>query len=194
LRLGELTTDRDSFKQVSFHYHAQIDNSGNKHTLSVPHLLGPTMGSSKLLFPRGIFSKINDGDVDTLQIKRIELFAKKGEDKYGIIRSLFVGFSSEKSILRIAEATSGVVQVTAVRSAGDSKKSSSAVQQKSDTLIVKRSLTSPKDANQQQNSLRLKIPSITVPNRWKDRMNLSEGDCLVISNPIADFQVPPPNF
>jgi hypothetical protein len=192
-QLSELPTKTGHCKVDSLHYPTHLDGSRNKHTLSVPNLLDPNFISSKLLFPRGIFSKVKGANDEVPQVKRIEVFARKDGNKYGIIRSLFVGFSSEKSILRIAEVTSGVVQVTAVRSSGAIGKISDIVDKKTDTLIVKRSLTGWK-GDGQGNNFRLKIPTLAVPYRWKDRMALSEGDCLIVSNPIADFAVPPPNL
>jgi hypothetical protein len=157
-------------------------------------LLSSKIDSSKLIFPKGILSKVKENDMETPQVKRIELFAKDGEDTYGIIRSMFVGYSSEESILEIAEASGGVVQVRAVvgRLSDKSEKRFSA---SSDTLILKRSSTAT-DASQEVRfpSFRQKLPSITVPPRWKDRMKLSEDDRLIISSPIADYSVLPPNI
>lgn len=149
--------------------------------------------SAKLLFPKGILSRVKESAQDIPTVKRIELFAKDGSDTYGIIRSLFVGYSSEKSVLQIAETTGGVVQVRAVRSSGDKiRERSSSFESFKDMLLLKRSSESSSDEDRRI-GFRLKIPSITVSPRWKERMRLSEGDCLMISNPIEEYAVPPPN-
>jgi hypothetical protein len=148
-----------------------------------------SLDSARLLFPKGILTKVREGPDDVPQVKRIELFAKDGGDTYGIIRSLFVGFSAEKSLLQIAEASGGVVQVRAVRSS-KGKKDVSSPEGTGDMLLLRRDST----PNQAENpGFRVRIPSITISPRWKDRMRLSEEDCLMISNPIQDYAVPPPN-
>jgi hypothetical protein len=140
-----------------------------------------------LLFPKGILTKVKEGADDVPPVKRIELFARDGGDTYGIIRSLFVGFSAEKSILRIAETTGGVVQVRTMRAANGKENTASG---STDLLLLKRDSSA---ADQESSGFRMRIPSITISPRWKERMRLSEEDRLMISNPIQDYAVPPPN-
>jgi len=145
--------------------------------------------SAKVIYPRGVLSRIKEGVDDVPPVKRIEFFAKDGNDTYGILRSIFVAFSSEKSILRIAEASNGVVQVRSVRS-GNSKGSDDS-NSAQDRLILKRS----SEINQEDRPvLSMKTPTITVSPRWRERMRLEAGDCLIVSNPIEDYSVPPPNI
>ncbi len=132
---------------------------------------------------------MKEGSDDVPPVKRIELFANEGSDTYGILRSLFVGFSSEKSVLQIAETTGGVVQVRAVR-AYKGKPDGSSTDGDGDMLLVRRDSASDRSGDP---GFRLKVPTITIPPRWKERMKLSEQDCLMISNPIQDYAVPPPN-
>jgi len=147
-----------------------------------------TLDSAKLLFPKGILTKVKEGADDVPPVKRIELFARDGGDTYGIIRSLFVGFSTEKSILRIAETTGGVVQVRAMRATKGKEATASG---STDLILLKRdSIALDQEGNP---GFRIRVPSITISPRWKERMRLSEGDRLMISNPIQDYAVPPPN-
>lgn len=132
---------------------------------------------------------MKEGSDDVPPVKRIELFANEGSDTYGILRSLFVGFSSEKSVLQIAETTGGVVQVRAVR-AYKGNPDGSSTDGDGDMLLVRRDSASDRSGDP---GFRLKVPTITIPPRWKERMKLSEQDCLMISNPIQDYAVPPPN-
>lgn len=196
---SELTTnscppqyDRDSSKHDSARA-VPIDDSGRKRTFQFPDLLKSHLDSSKLLFPKGVLSKIREGKEDTPEIKRIELFAKGEEDTYGIIRSLSVAFSAERSVLHIADASSGVVQVRSVHSITSTGRATRMEADfQTDTLLLKRS-SETDSAPQLELAFRMKTPSITVSPRWKDRMKLSEGDCLLISSPIAEYAVPPPN-
>jgi hypothetical protein len=149
--------------------------------------------SARLLFPKGVLAKISEGAEDVPPVKRIELFAKDGADTYGIIRSLFIGFSSERSILQIAEMTGGVVQVRAVRMSKGPTNDNSFGEKLGDTLLLKRSSSNDVADKSESTRFRFRIPSITISPRWKDRMRLSEGDCLLVSNPIQDYAVPPPN-
>lgn len=193
-RTVELTTNGISRKQdsYSFNYPSSNEETRRKRTFEFPSLLKSRIDSNKVLFPKGVLSKVREGSDDIPPVKRIELFAKDRGETYGIIRSMFVGFSSEKSILQIAEATRGVVQVRPVRSSNGKSNEYGLTEKTRDILILKRSPeVSPDTAHSV--GFRVKIPSITVPPRWKDRMKLEDGDCLMISNPIEEYAVPPPN-
>ena len=187
---SELTKTEFSGKidSYSYRYPSEIEEARKKRSLEFPDLLR-SIDSAKLLFPKGVLTKVREGSDDVPQVRRIELFAKDGGDTYGIIRSLFVGFSSEKSILQIAEASGGVVQVRAVRTS-KGKKESFSPEGSGDMLLLRRDSSTPPADNP---GFRVRIPSITISPRWKERMRLSEEDCLMISNPIQDYAVPPPN-
>jgi len=126
---------------------------------------------------------------DLPPVKRIEFFAKDGNDTYGILRSIFVAFSSEKSILRIADALNGEVQSRSVRSRNS--KGSDDSNSAQDRLILKRS---SEIEQEDRPVLSMKTPTITVSPRWRERMKLKSGDCLIVSNPIEEYSVPPPNI
>ena len=133
-----------------------------------------------------MLSTIREGSDDLPPVKRIEFFAKGGNDTYGILRSIFVAFSSEKSILRIADASSGVVHVRSIRPG-----ISNSVDSTQDKLILRRSTETQEN---HRPLLGLKTPTITVSPRWRERMKLEEGECLMVSNPLEEYAVPPPNI
>jgi hypothetical protein len=190
--LFELTTTNTSgeFESKHFSYNIPIDESRKKRTFEFPDLLRTHLDSSKILFPKGILSKITEGKDELPRMKRIELFANREDDTYGIIRTMSVALSREKSVLHIADASNGVIQVRTVRTISSTGRFD--VECQMDTLILKR-FPEANSETQLDLSPRLRVPKIIVPPRWKDRMKLSEGDCLLISNPIAEFAVPPPN-
>lgn len=192
--MSELTAIEISGRRISYSFNYPRDNeeTRSKRTFEFPSLLKSRIDSSKLLFPKGILSKVREGSDDVPPVKRIELFAKDGGDTYGIIRSLFVGFSAEKSVLQIAETTGGVVQVRPVRSINGKPNEYGLPEKSGDTLILKRSPDIPPEDTRGV-GFRVKIPSVTVPPRWKERMKLEDGDCLMISNPMEEYAVPPPN-
>jgi hypothetical protein len=135
-------------------------------------------------------SRLKEGTDDIPPLKRIEFFAKSRKDTYGILRSIFVAFSSERSILQIAEASGGVVQVRSIR-AGSLNVVEATGESSQDRLILKRS---GEVEGTERPTLSIKAPIITVPPRWRERMGLETGDCLIISNPIEEYVVPPPNL
>lgn len=140
---------------------------------------------------------MKEAPVDIPLVKRIELFATKGNKTYGIVRSMFVATSAEKPILSVAEASSGVVQVRILRSSGAGRRESHRSEEPvADTIVVKSTTTIPanNDPNMSQPPrLSLKVPTITVSPRWKERMKMTESDCVMVSSPIAEYAVPPPN-
>ncbi|MDA4110987.1 MAG: hypothetical protein OK439_00500 [Thaumarchaeota archaeon] len=142
--------------------------------------------SNKLIYPRGILSTISEADDDLPPVKRIELFAKDEKDTYGILRTMFVALSSEKSILQMATASDGIIQVRAI-----SEKSDKSRRICEDKLLVKRTEDSPEKIRP---SVRINAPNIIISARWRERMNLELKDRLIVSNPIEEFVVPPPNL
>ena len=194
MKPSELTTNNRASKKLepySFNYPRAIEESRKKRTFQFPFLLKSQIDESRLLFPRGILSKVKEGLEDIPPVKRIELFAKDGEDTYGIIRSIFVGLSSERSILEIAETSGGVVQVRVVRSGRGNAKDASISEGSGDVILLKRL---SEESEETTAGFRVRIPSITISPRWGDRMRISEGDCLMVSNPIQNYAVPPPNM
>jgi hypothetical protein len=80
--------------------------------------------------------------------------------------------------------------VRAVRSSGGKVMENFPAQSSSDVLLLKRS---PAEEQPLRPTFGFKSPTIKVSPRWKDRMKLSTEDCLIVSNPIEDYAVPPPN-
>jgi hypothetical protein len=166
-----------------------LEETRRKRTFEFPELL-KRVDSAKLIYPRGLLSRIKEGVDDVPPVKRIEFFAKEGNDTYGILRSIFVAFSSEKSILSMADASGGIVHVRSIRSR-NSKGSDGSRDSTQDKLILKRSNESDEG---NRPILSIKTPTITVSPRWRERMKLETGDCLIVSNPIEEYAVPPPNI
>jgi hypothetical protein len=142
--------------------------------------------ANKVIFPRGIVSIITESEGDLPPVKRVELFAREEKETYGILRTLFVALSSEKSILRMADASDGIVQV---RSLPDKSESNMKIFE--DKLLIKRTDTIHES---DQKSVRIRTPSIIVSARWRERMQLRSYDRIIVSNPIEEYAVPPPNI
>ena len=163
-----------------------LDGKSNpKRTIQVPELVR-NLDSNKMIFPRGIVSTIIESEDDLPPVKRIELFAKDEKDTYGILRTLFVATSSEKSILQMATASDGIIQVRTLP-----EKSESGKKILEDKLLVKR----PQEIRPSlEQSVRIRTPNIVVSARWRERMDLHSRDRIILSNPIEEYAVPPPNL
>ena len=150
--------------------------------------------TGRTLFPQGILSRIGNVTRETLTVRRIEYFARKTGDSgnnetYGIIRDLHVAYSSERQLLEMADVSNGVVHVRSLES----------ISKPGDRLVLKRSENVRNDTprsemspEQQFASIRPKTPSLKVSSNWLDKMELGVGDRLIVSNPIEEFAVPPP--
>jgi hypothetical protein len=147
-------------------------------------------------------SKIKESKEDSPLVRRVEVFADKKEDKYGILRTLFVAYSSETSLLRIAAASDGVIQVRSVSNSGflggsSSPRGGAAILE--DKLLLKRSHEDQekKEVDSERSTrptfFSIKAPDLIVSPRWREKMNLEPGDRLLVSNPIENYEVPPPN-
>jgi hypothetical protein len=213
-----------------------------KHTLHVGDILSRLDGS-RAIFPRGVLSKVRKGADVFPTVKRIEFFANKaGGETYGVIRSFHVAFSSEPSLLELAEASTSVIHVRsfetreAVHGSPGGKTGLQGRTIVEDKLVLKRSSQTPDEnagddeeddgrpitnaigvrgdvqyRQQQQRRRRREAgnrllgyhslpifrpatPDIVVPRIWLQKMNLSDGDRLMVSNPIEQFAVPPPQI
>ncbi|MFI5420569.1 MAG: hypothetical protein ACHQ1H_06340 [Nitrososphaerales archaeon] len=139
-----------------------------------------------MIFPRGIVSTVTESEDDLPPVRRIELFAKDEKDTYGILRTLFVAISSEKSILQMASASDGIIQV---RTLPDTVESGKKIFE--DKLLIKRPQTVEQSLDRE---IRMKTPNIVVSARWRERMDLNSRDRIILSNPIEDYAVPPPSL
>ena len=142
--------------------------------------------ANRVIFPCGIVSTIIESENDLPPVKRIELFAREEKETYGILRTLFVALSAEKSILRMASSSDGIIQVRTL-----SEKSDASTTIYEDKILIKRTETISDDDGQ---SLRIKTPNIVVSARWRERMHLKAHGRIILSNPLEEYAVPPPNI
>ncbi|HZW56299.1 MAG TPA: hypothetical protein VFF30_08430 [Nitrososphaerales archaeon] len=183
-----------------------------KRTIHIPDIF-KSPDASRVLFPRGVLSRINSSnDVLDSMVKRIEFFAQEENDIYGILRNFHVAFSAERSLLELAGASNSVIEVRAIDLQSERRGGARKRTIVEDKLVLKRArleeeppnygdsehkYASPSpDANQEPTSpfLRPKTPDISVPISWLEKMNLEAGDGVIISNPIENYAVPPPDL
>jgi hypothetical protein len=157
-----------------------------KHTLRVDYLFGG-IDAQRLIYPKGVIGSLKEEEIESKRLRRIELFAgEETGDTYGIIRNLFVAHSSELSLLDLAMTSNGVISVRAFPRSSIGSKSDEI---KEDKLILKST-----DSTTLAIPNRARAPSLFVSQRWLDKMNLAKGDRIIVSNPIENFVVPPPNM
>lgn len=159
-----------------------------KRTLRVPDLLDE-ITDQKSIYPRGILGSLKESNFDS-KVDRIQLFAQRQEEKenhYGILKRLFVAFSSESNLLKLAGASSNVIEVHGLpkekrngRTIAESK------------LVLKRSEVEEERAEGIVSFYRELTPSLFVSSHWLDLMNLNSGDRVIISNPRENYEIPPP--
>ncbi len=130
---------------------------------------------------------ITESEDDLPPVKRIELFARDEKDTYGILRTLFVAISAEKSILQMASASDGIIQVRTLPEKSDSVKKKII----EDKILVKRLQEIGPGLEQ---SVRIRTPNLMVSARWREKMDLRARDRIILSNPIEEYAVPPPNI
>ena len=166
------------------------DNSSpppRKRILRVPDFLSEA-DREKSLYPKGIVGSLKESTFESRQVERIELFAqKKGKKRYyGILKHLFVAFSSESRLLELANASSNVIEVHALGRKEENGKV--AIEGK---LVLKR--VEERKTEQDPFSLYEEhTPNLFVSAHWLDIMNLRSGDRAIISNPRERYEIPPP--
>ncbi len=157
-----------------------------KRTVRVKYLLD-SVDSQRLIYPNGVFGFLKEDDEETRQVRRIEIFAEdQSGETYGIIRNLFVAYSSELSLLELALVSNSVISVRAFCQSSQRGTETKLIE---DKLILKRT-----DYASESTPYSARAPSLLVSSRWLDRMNLARGDRIIISNPIENYAVPPPNM
>ncbi len=171
-------------------YHPQDFSPGQskKRTLRVPDLLNE-IPEERAVYPRGIVGSLKETNFDSVRVGRIELFSRKKDERgkyYGILKQLFVAFSSESKILKLAGTSSNVIEVHGLRDE-DKKNKKGLVESK---LVLKRSKEEKKD--DVFSLYGEKTPKLLVSAHWLDLMNLSSGDRVIISNPRENYEIPPP--
>jgi hypothetical protein len=159
-----------------------------KRILRVPGLLDE-IDEDRAIYPNGILGSLKESDFNSPKTRRIELFAHRDKDeverKFGILRELFVAFSSEPKLLRLAGASSNVIEVHAI----NGKQTRNTIIQ--DKLILK---LAEKERDEVSQSILYSepTPDLFVSSHWLDNMKLDSGDRVVISNPREDYESPPP--
>lgn len=173
----------------------------DKHVLKVKDIFRKC-DPQKRLYPNGLLSELEEENsaFDFRPVKRIELFAKNERTKatYGIIRNFFVGFSSERSLLDLANFSDNVISVRTVLNSSW-RGEHSEVKIIEDKLVLK-TLDGTEKARQDIGRFstssiiftRSKTPALYVSSRWLDKMELCEGDRIIVSNPVEDYVTPPP--
>lgn len=151
----------------------------------------------RVLYPNGLVSELEENSSSDLRpVRRIELFAenKRSKETFGVMRSLFVGFSSERGLLDLANVSNNIISVRAVMSSREHNDSKII----EDKLVLKRIESRNLGESDRFSSSyvfrRQKIPSLIVSPRWLDRMGFSNGDRIMISNPVENYVTPPPEL
>ncbi len=180
--------------------------TSEKHILRIKYLL-QKLDTQRILYPKGLVSQVqtaSSASNDPRPLKRIELFAKndRSDETFGVIRNFFVGFSSERGLLDLANVSNNVICVRSVPSSGEGGRRNKKILE--DKLVLKRI---DEDEEEQDSSFRRmnpfssanivrrqKLPKIIVSPRWLDKMQLENGDRIIVSNPIENYLAPPPDL
>jgi hypothetical protein len=127
------------------------------------------------------------------RVGRIELFAHEKENKekrYGILKQLFVAFSSASKLLELAGASTNVIEVHALSREEIQDGGKTVVESK---LVLKRSEVVKNEGEENVFSSHVeRTPNLIVSSHWLDIMNLSSGDRVMVSNPRGNYEIPPP--
>ncbi len=170
-----------------------------KHVLRLADIIAKN-DPQRRLYPNGLLSEVEENDDDSnfdfRPVKRIELFATDRHNRatYGVIRSLFVGFSSERSLLDLANFSDNVISVRAVQNKSRSLNSHEA-NVIEDKLVLRRFQGRPNCKPPSESVYRrTRTPSLLVSSRWLDKMELSRGDKIMVSNPVENYAAAPPHL
>ncbi|HZW57004.1 MAG TPA: hypothetical protein VFF30_12005 [Nitrososphaerales archaeon] len=107
--------------------------------------------------------------------------------RYGILRQLFTAFSSESRILKLADASSNVVEIHGMTREGER------IEISESKLVLKRAEREEEDTGQKLAfQFTEHTPSLLVSQHWLDLMKLSSGDRVIISNPRETYEIAPP--
>jgi hypothetical protein len=170
----------------------------DKHILRIKKVLD-TFDPQKLIYPNGVLGELEEDDSSSKQgtIKRIELFAenKTSMETFGVIRNFFMGFSSDRELLDLANFSNSVISVRAI---GASRENSE-TKLLEDKLVLKRIEPPAHSSEDDRFSIsriysRQRLSSLIVSSRWLDRMGFCKGDRIMISNPVENYVTPPPQL
>jgi hypothetical protein len=164
-----------------------------KRTFRLPSVL-PRIDTDKVLFPHGVLSVIKESKEPEDKVKRIEIFAEdSGDSTYGILRNMFVAFSSERKLLDLAHASDNVIEVRTLQP--DAHRGSSQTGKIiGDKLVLKRTEQEAVDTKNAMASCFSKAPNLLVPSAWLEKVDLDRGAQIMVSNPIERYMVPPPTL
>ncbi|MDG6997677.1 MAG: hypothetical protein JRN15_01020 [Nitrososphaerota archaeon] len=137
------------------------------------------------IYPKGIVSAVEESASESERTDRIELFARKKEKKYGILKKFFVAFSSESRLIQLANASSNVIHVHSFKSDNENR---TIVEDK----LVLRQTQEKKEHNSEFTLYKKFTPKLFVSQHWLDLMDLRAGDRVIVSNPRENYEVPPP--
>lgn len=177
------------------HHHNPLSSVYLKRTFQIRDLLNQ-VDTTRILYPRGLITKIGKSIEKQDTVKRVELFAKKHGDTYGIIRSFHVAYSSERALLDMAQASNNVITVRSVSSSDQVSIESKRLVE--DKLVLKRAednIEDPKGEHvmEAEPFLRPRTPDIAVSTAWLEKMKLARGSRLLVSNPLENYAVVPPS-
>jgi hypothetical protein len=172
-----------------------------KHVLRLAGILAKN-DPQRRLYPNGLLTEVEEDNYDSTfdfrPVKRIELFATDKHTKatYGVIRNLFVGFSSERSLLDLANFSDNIISVRTVQSKIKSRSlCSHDAKVIEDKLVLRRFQGRPDNRSPSEDVYRrTKTPSLFVSPRWLDKMELSSGDKIMVSNPLENYAAAPPQL
>ncbi len=149
-----------------------------KRTLRLRELL-PELDVEKLLFPGGVICEVSSRPGAELA-SRVELLTDENSpEKVGVLRQLFVGYASHPILLDVARRSNYVVEVRTV----DWERSHPAEGYMKDLLVVKRALKGTSSDSEGE---------VEAPSMWLERIGLSAGDKVIVSNPFQNFATPAP--
>lgn len=129
---------------------------------------------------RGVVCRVKTQD-EVQVARRIEVLAEGAAERIGLLRKLFVGFSSQPEVLDVARRSNYVVEVRSL----DWNQKHIAEQYKQDVVVLKRAID-------QFGHLRAR-EGVWVPSIWMEKVGLSTGDRVIVSNPLRNYLLPSPS-
>lgn len=189
----ETASPRDSVKSESPSGQKYLDNKNKylKRTILF-HNVSSNIDPGRVLYPKGLLSRVARRFVekDTM-VNRVELLARKQKETYGVIRSFHVAYSTENQLLGMAEASNNVISVRTLESSlSEDGKAYGIIE---DRLVLRRGETDTSEERQVQVFTRQATPELMVSKIWLEKMKLGPESRVLVSNPIENYTILPPN-
>ena len=162
--------------------------NASKRTLKIPKIVN-RMDSDRVIYPRGLVSALKESDEASPPVKRVEIFAKDRRETYGILRVLNVAFSSERTLLDMAQVSDNVIQVRSVPGSSASATVEGGRRIVEDRLVLKRIDSKPGPI-----TYSARTPDLHVSGQWLENHDLQNGARIIVSNPLEKYLVPPPGL